>query len=474
MASLKTNAASLQAARTKTSASHTAAIVRVRSVSAIYLRIACLALFFASFSAYIGKYFIFAVLASGALLLIPAMAFTDRVAIDGKRIYRVGLPAWFASLFRGTRIRLKFTEIEQVETQAMRTYRRGWNISYRYRTSFHGKGLSYAISSGHKDYRKAIRAILPNLPECILDYRSIEVRDYFIDHNEVRRKADDSQIPAVDVLEGSLKEIKIRRRQGASNSVQTAAAPDEHRLINLRQLANELRLSGALLRAAEAFRRAVLIAPGDARLLFDFARCLHSIAGAERDARIERRASAMMRLAEKRAGSDGDLLARIGESYFQAGDWKRAGLAFQKVLDAVGESFLAVRGMAELALREGKIAHVIHKFSAANRMAETSAQRRWTQSEVEYFSRLNSDEEYMDLEIGRMNLLETMDRSRKTAVRAAIFGLPAIAFGLAVGNPLIANAGWAIAIVGLAFWTLLRSARRLFETRLPFDIGESE
>lgn len=449
-------------------------IVRVRSLSPIYLRIACLSLFFAGFSAYIGKYFIFSVLAAGALLLIPAMAFTDRIAFDGKRLFRVGLPAWFATLFRGSRVRLKLQDIEQVDTQAMRTFRRGWNISYRYRTCFHGKGLKYTISSAHKDYRKAIRTILPQLPESILDNKSIEVRDYLVDHTEVSRKANDSMIPAVDVLEGSFREMKTKRRMDRGNPHRGDLAGDDRRVGNLRQLANELRLSGALLRAAEAFRRALLISPRDAWLLFDFARCLQSIAGAERDARIERRAAAMMRLAEKRAAADAGLLARIGEAYFQSGDWKRAGMVFQKVLDLVGDSFLAVRGMAELALREGKIAHVIHNFSAANRLAETSALRRWTQSEVEYFSRLNSDEEYMDLEIGRVNLLESMDRSRKTAVRAAIVGLPAIAFGMATGNHLVANVGWAIAIVGLTFWTFLRTARRLFESRLPFDIGDSD
>lgn len=449
-------------------------VVRVRSLSPIYLRIACLALFFAGFSVYIGKYFIFAVLAGGALLLIPAMAYTDRVAFDGKRIYRVGLPAWFASFFRGARVRLKLTDIEQVDTQAVRTFRRGWNINYRYRTSFQGKGLSYVISSAHKDYRGAVRAILPQLPESILDNKSIEVRDYLTDRAEVCKKADDSHIPAVDVLEGSLNDLKTRSRAARRSPAKEEAAVDDHRLINLRQLANELRLSGALLRAAEAFRRALLISPKDARLLFDFARCLQSIAGAEQDVRIERRAAAMMRLAEKRAAADANLLARIGEAYFQSGDWKRAGKVFQKVLDAVGESFLAVRGMAELALREGKIAHVIHNFSAANRLAETSALRRWTQSEVEYFSRLNSDDEYMDLEIGRVNLLETLDRSRRTAVRAAIVGFPAIIFGMAAGNHLVANVGWAIAIVGLVFWTFLRTARRLFESRLPFDISDSE
>ena len=141
----------------------------------------------------------------------------------------------------------------------------------------------------------------------------------------------------------------------------------------LRRLANELRLSGYLLQALETFRRALVLNPRSAWLLFDFARCLYSFAGAEHNEKMEKKALAALRLAEKRAGNDGELLARLGEIYFQYGDWRRARRAFQKALEAAGESFRSVRGLAEIALREGKVAHVIHQFSTANRLAETSA-----------------------------------------------------------------------------------------------------
>ena len=83
-----------------------------------------------------------------------------------------------------------------------------------------------------------------------------------------------------------------------------------------------------------------------------------------------------------------------------------------------------------MALREGKIAHVIHHFSNANRLAETPSLRRWTQGETEYFSHLNSDDEYMELEIGRVNMLETVESSKKTALRIAGLALPAVVVGL--------------------------------------------
>ena len=150
---------------------------------------------------------------------------------------------------------------------------------------------------------------------------------------------------------------------------------------DLRDLANELRVSGYFLQALEAFRRALLIRPRDGHLLFEFARCLHSFAGVERDPRLERRALAALRLSERRASGDDDMLVRLGEWYFQIGEWRRAGNVFNNALERLGENFRTARGLAELALRDGKIAHVIHHFSTANRVAETSSLRRWSKGE---------------------------------------------------------------------------------------------
>ena len=134
----------------------------------------------------------------------------------------------------------------------------------------------------------------------------------------------------------------------------------------LHRLANELRLSGYLLQSLEAFRRALLINPKDARLLFDFARCLNSFAGTEQSEKLQRKSIAALRLAEKRADNDGKLLARLGESFFQFGNYKRAKTVFQKAQDKAEESFRSVRGLAEIALREGKIAHVFIIFLLLN------------------------------------------------------------------------------------------------------------
>ena len=77
--------------------------------------------------------------------------------------------------------------------------------------------------------------------------------------------------------------------------------------------------------------------------------------------------------------------------------------------DDLGGGFRAALGLAEIALRESKLAYVIHHFSTANRVSETPALRRWTRGEVAYFSNLNNDDEYLEMEISRVNLLETLD-----------------------------------------------------------------
>ena len=45
----------------------------------------------------------------------------------------------------------------------------------------------------------------------------------------------------------------------------------------------------------------------------------------------------------------------IRDRYFQIGEWRRAGNVFNNALERVGENFRTARGLAEIALREGKI-----------------------------------------------------------------------------------------------------------------------
>ncbi|MCU1288114.1 MAG: Tetratricopeptide repeat protein [Acidobacteria bacterium] len=430
-----------------------------------------LATFFSAFLIYLKIDWAAIALFGLSWISLPFLLWSDRIEFDGKKLFRTGILPSFWAFLNNSRTRLKLRDIEQVETQAIRTLRRGGNIVYRYRTSIRGKDVQFSFASGNENYRQMVQRIFPVLSENALDNRSIELRDSLAEPKETLMKAAFAQIPSAEVLESSLNEdalLPVRRTSKPVDSDQLEKAEYLHRL------GNELRLSGFLIQALEAFRRALVLNPKDARLLFDFARCLNSYAGSQKSKKLQRKSIAALRLVEKRAEGNAELLARLGESYFQFGDYRRAKIVFQRTLDKAGESFRSVRGLAEIALREGKIAHVIHHFSTASRLAETTALKRWTRNESEYFSRLNDDDDYMEMEINRVSLLETLENSQKTALKIALFGFPFILMGVVGEESAIANLGWAISNVSLLIWVGLMMSQKMLSGRIPFELLEEE
>ena len=481
--------------------------IQVRVSPHSYLSVLLITTFFSALFFYLDLDIAAAVLFAALWILVPPLALKDRVSFDGKSLMRTGVVPRFWYWINGSRRRLKIKDIEQAETQSIRTMKRGGNVRYRYRTSFRGNGIGITISSGGDDYRRLVKSILPRLSDNVLDVRSIELREHLADSKEALMRAEFSHIPSAEVLEGSLSKTRARSELRSAASVPDLSSDDptfdhitsfnndhdrsdlpasaslvtspesdsiDAKVEDLQSLGNELRLAGYLLQAIEAFRRALVLRPQDARLLFDFARCLHSLAGVKRDPRLGRKPIAALRLSERRASKDGDLLARLGEAYSQIGEWRRAGMVFQRVLDHAGENFRAARGLAEKALREGKIAHVIHHFSTANRIAETPALSRWTKAEADYFSNLNADDEYMEMEIARVNLLESLLRSKKTAQRIAFLAFPAIAIGMLFDDDLITEIGWAVSTVSLVIWVGLSVSTKLFDRRIPYEMMAEE
>lgn len=405
-----------------------------------------------------------------AWIVLPFLALRDRISFDGKNLQRIGMLPRLWSWFNGSRRRLKISDIEQVETQSIRALKRGGSVHYRYRTILRGKGLSIAIASGGEDFRRMINGILPKLDENALDVRSLELREFLIDPKEILMKAEFSRIPSADALDSSISALFTQKKDQRNGVV----LGDEEKAEDLRVLGNELRVSGFLPQALEAFRRALKIRGADGRLLFEFARCLHAFSAVKRDPRLERKALAALRLSERNVTNDGDLLARIGEYYFSLGDSLRAEKVFQRVFDRLGENFRAARGLAEMSLRDGKIAHVIHQFSTAHRLAETPSLRRWTRGEADYFSSLNSDEEYMELEISRVNMLDTLESSKRTTLHIAFLSFPLIAVGLFFEDTLVANIGWAASTVSLLIWTGLIISSRMLSHRIPYELMPSD
>jgi tetratricopeptide (TPR) repeat protein len=458
----------------KTASTFSEEFISIRVSPNSYFIALFLTTFLSGFLIYLEQDFFALWLLAASWLTLPLLAYTDRIIFDGRRLARTGFLSRFWAWMNSTKYRLKISDIEQVESQALRALKRGGNVFYRYRTTVQGKNRRFAFASGGEDYRQMIHKILPLLPENILDNRSIELRDYLTEPKETLMKAEFARIPSADVLESSLNEFQNPGKNTRPKPGDRKTGGEElEKADYLRRLANELRISGYLLQSLEAFRRALLLNPKDAWLIFDFARCLHSFAGSEKNEKLRKKSIAALRLAEKRAAADGELLARLGESYFQYGDWRRAEVVFKKAAETVEMSFRSARGLAEIALREGKIAHVIHHFAAANRLADAPALRRWTQNEADYFSRLNRDDDYMEMEISRVNLLENFENAKKTCLKIAFAGFPAIIFGL-VSDDLIANIGWATSCVALLIWVGLMFSQSVLSSRVPMDFDEEE
>jgi len=454
-------------AKGKTAVASGSDVISIRVLPLNYLVALLLASFLSAFLLYVEADLYAYLLLALAWITVPLLILQDRVSFDGRRIFRTGLiPRTWARLTE-TRDRIKLTDIEHVQTTVLRTIKRGGNLIYTYRTTFFGKGKAFTIHSGGRHYKEFVESVFARLSEDILDNRSLDLRDHLEHRLEVKRRAKEAEIPPADILEGTL---RGELPKGGENR----ALGSPEKAMELHRLANELRVSGLLPQAVEAFRRAVLLMPRNARLLFDFSLCLRSYAALNRDRIIERKALALMRLAERRAGDDGQLLTEIGEGYFQFGEWRRAGATFRKAIERAGERFRSLIGLAELALHEGKIAHVIHNFTAARELAVTPAARRWAKHEIDYFSRLNSDEEYMELEIGRMNLLDTLALVRGGALRIAVVGIPVIVIGLLFEEHMVANVGWAVALISFAVWTTVIVLSHMLASRIPYDLVEDE
>ncbi len=443
--------------------------IAIRVSATSYLVVLFLATFFTAFFIYLGFDVAAGILFVSSWLLIPFLIFNDKIVLIGGRLARTGLIPRIWSKINNTKLTIDIDDIEQVETHAMRAVKSGGSIFYRYETLVRGGGIQFSISSGSDDYRLMIQKLFPYLSENILDNRSVELRDYLRSTKDILLRAEQANIPSADFLEstgwaspgGDLK-VSIRDREAQPKDIEKSN--------DLRQIANELRLSGHLTQSLEAFRRALMINPRNGWLIYEFARCLHSFAGVDHNPKLERKALAALRLAEKRARSDEELMLRVGECYFQFGDWKRARTAFTNAIAMTGENFRSIRGLAEIALREGKIAHVIHHFSTASRLAETPALRRWTRAETEYFTRLLDDFDYMDLEISRVNYLDNLERGKRTALKIALLGVPWIIIGIFFEETLIVNLGWAVSTVSLLIWAGMIVSKNILSSRVPMEI----
>jgi tetratricopeptide (TPR) repeat protein len=441
-------------------------IASVRVSPGPYLAVASVATFVAALVLRANYDTIALTLIAGAWLIIPVLALSDRIAFDGKSLRRHGPIASLIYLFFGYRKQLAIDDFETVETQAVRTLRRGGRVRYRYRTQITGKGKEFVIVSGGHYYRHFVRELFPLIHESKLDNRSRDLRDYLNDPSFLNRKSQLSQLASSDILDLTRSDFKLGGKANRRTDVPEAPASPEdlERARLLRRLGNELRVSGRLREAGEAFRRALNVRPHGAWLIYDFARLLRSQASAQADARLLSRARAALRLARIRAENDLVLLPLIGESFLECGDARHARRALEKVVELDNGNFKARVGLADIALREGKLAHVIHHYQEAARVSSEQALARYARSEGDYYMQLNNDDDYLAAELRRINWLQTVTRIRRLALRVTNASvLLAIVGGFV--DPFAGSLGWSLASSALVIWLLTLLGTRVLFTR---------
>lgn len=407
------------------------------------------------------------ILIAGTWTIIPFLILTNRLSFDGHTVSRTGLAAMLIRLVRRRSQSMAVEDIERVEVATLRTLRRGGKVRYRYRVEIASKGWAFVLASGGQEFRQMVRVLLPRISDHKLDARARELRDHLSDVKAVRREAAKLGIAPASVLEETSEAKRADRyRAVLSNSVATnlASHEDAERASLLRKSANDLRISGFLQQSAEAFRRALLISPRSPWLIYEYARMLKSQASAFGDARLLGRACAALRLAATRGPTDAVLLSRVGECFLEYGDPLRASKLFRRTLEIDEEAYRAQLGLAEVALSDGKLAHVIHHYSEAARVAPDKATAALARREADYYSRLNNDEDYLAAELRRMNWLESANRIQRLTARVSFAALLVALVGSSV-DQVVAGLAWALASSSIIAWSGSLVTRKLLAAR---------
>ena len=390
-----------------------------------------------------------------AWLVIPVLAWRDRVEFDGATLSRRGVAPGLLRLFGVGAKKLRVEQFEKIETQAVRTLRKGGKVRYRYRTQVVGRGAEFTFASGGQSYRNMVRQLFPLIDDEKMDLRTIELRDYLCEPGELDARVHELQLASADVLESATQDFKLGGRklatEGTAADAQLALEPE--RALLLGQLGNKLRIAGRLAEAREAFRRALTSLPHDGRLLFEFSRLLRSQASSAGDAKLLLRSRAALRLAARRAAAQPGLLTSIGEIFLEWGELNAARRNLQQAAALEPRNFKARIALANLALRDGKLAHVINQYRDASMAAADKALVDYARREADYYARLNDDEDYLNSELRRINWLQHSLRTRRLAARVTNAGI-LVALVAAYFDSSFAGVCWAMASSSLFAWVL--------------------
>jgi tetratricopeptide (TPR) repeat protein len=401
-----------------------------------------------------------------AWLAMPVLALSDRVEFDGESLVRCGPLPFVIRYLTRRRKELKVADFEKVDTHAVRTLRRRGRVRYRYRTQIVGKNSEFVFASGGRSYRQMVRQLFPLIHKDKLDLRTIELRDYLCEPRPLNQEVDSLHLASADILESATSEFKLggQKRKPADGKVPLRTNLDDERAMLLGRVGNKLRIAGRLSEAREAFRRALIVIPKDSRLIFDFARLLRSQAGSLSDPKLLSRARAALRLSARRAEREPELLALVGESFLEWGETIRAHSSFQKAIELEPRNFRARIGLANLALRQGKLAHVIHQYRDAAQAASDTALSRHAAREAEYYALLNEDDDYLITELRRINWLQHSLKVRRLAARVTNLSI-LVALLAPFVEESVAGPSWYLASSSLIAWMSSLMAIKLLGKR---------
>ena len=404
-------------------------------------------------------------LVTGTWILTPILIATDRLYFDGETLFRSGLLPLLARVISGRRPALSIADVETVEIATVRTLRRGGSVRYRYSVEVSGRKETFVFASGGKKFRQMAHALLGLIADHKLDARAAELRDYLCDPKELNEQLASLEIPTDAVLAAMDNRARIEKRAAMAAS---PTGEDAERAKALAQAGNRLRVAGRLRESGEAFRRALHFAPRDYWLLYQYARLLRSQASAFGNAQLLARACAALKLSSLRGSEDAKLLERVGESFFEFGQPARAAKVLRRALDLDRDSFRASLSLAEIALSEGKLAHVIHHYRDAESVAPDTAGARMARREADYYARLNDDDDYLSAELRRMNWLEGAGRIQQFAARVSFAAL-FVALAGSFLDQIVAAVGWAVASSSIIGWSGSLLLRKILTRRRGFE-----
>lgn len=374
-----------------------------------------------------------AALGTWALLFpIALFAMFDRIEFDGQTIRHRGPLAFLLThLFRSRRD-LPVSDIEAITTETTRLSFATGDARISYHTRVSGASVEIVVRSHRSTYEPFIKALFRAAGPHKLDPRSFEIYEYFETGNALKG----SPILKSDI----------------------AAMPAPA----LRRIGNSLKLAGKIAQASSYFRVAYEKEPRNPQLLYEMSRFFRTSAQSE-DTRLLQRSDACLRLASRLAGDEAELIERIGEAFFERLDFKRASDCFRRALALDPARFRSNLGLAEIALRDGKLAHVAHFYNAAASSTDR-ALARMADREARYYGRLMDDDDFLEAELRRIRISNQVRWAKRLAAMT-FFG--AWLIGGIVGRLSMAveNFGWAIMATSGLIWCAAMFTMRLVRRR---------